>query len=779
MTVHQTTATVQSRPQAFWIGLGCAALAAMVLLAFSPAFHAKFVTYDDGDYVYENPEITGGLTWQSAAWAFTHVHAHNWHPLTTISHMLDCSLHGLNPGGHHTTSILIHAVNAALLFLLLYSLTSLPLRSFFAAGLFALHPLRVESVAWVAERKDVLSGFFFLLTLLAYVRYAKSGKLFSYGLGLFFFACGLMSKPMLVTLPLILLILDFWPLRRTPEFGFKPARLKLWLPLFLEKIPFFAATAASCIATVFAQSDAVLSIASLPIFFRIENALVSISTYLWEWIWPAKLAVIYPISMDNVVSWKVNLSLCVFIGISGLCALQYRKRPYLLAGWFWYLVMLIPVLGLVQVGSQSHADRYTYLPQIGVALAIVWLLADAMGPWKVPKPLAWGAGAAVLLAAATLTFFQARHWQSSLTLWNRAIAVTDKNYPAYNNRGLLAVEKGNLQEALQYFEKANAANPTYADSLGNTGMVYSARGDQKEAIAYFQRALLIKPKSADVWWNLGQAYYQLGDLSASSACLQQAAEIRPEKFGTPSPDVKPPENGEATRGGETFLLLGSISLKKDDAAEAAAWLQKAIELDPQNPRSRNLLAVALAKKGDLKSAEIQYRKAIEIDPNRAEIHRNFGQTLAEAHRSEEAAVEFQKALTLDPHFAEAHTQLANLYAKSGRMSEARMHYEAALQENPKSVAALNNLAWLLATAKDGQWRNGPRALALAKQAEDLTHGTNAIVIVTIAAANAESGNYDAAIGLLTSHQAMFTDAELKSSVEKQISAYRNQQAWRE
>src|SRR6476660_2270555 len=441
-----------------------AALAAITWLIFGQTLAYQFVTYDDPQYVYSNPAVSAGLSLIGVLWAFTHTTAGNWHPLTTISHMLDCQLYGLNATGHHFTNVILHTIAVLLLFHVLRQLTGAVWKSAIVAALFAIHPLHVESVAWISERKDVLSAVFFLLMLSAYNRYVRAASLARYLLVVVLFAAGLMSKPMLVSVPIVLLLLDYWPLGRFEESCSTSEKIKILNAanpkrviqfLVVEKIPLFVLSAVVCVITFILQKRAAGAIPPLPFFWRVQNALVSYVNYALKTLWPTHLAVFYPHPNETLAIWKVSLAIALLLVITVAAIVFRSQRPYLLTGWFWYLVMLVPVIGLIQVGEQGYADRYTYLPQVGLFLLAVWLAVDLMAVCHCWPQLAVATAAAIILALAWAAFHQTSYWRNSETLWTHALEVTSDNDVAHNNLGYLCVDRGELDEAISHFEAAS------------------------------------------------------------------------------------------------------------------------------------------------------------------------------------------------------------------------------------------------------------------------------------------------------------------------------------
>src|SRR4029453_12580830 len=440
-------------------------LVGISLAVFGRTIRHEFVNFDDDLYVYNIPAIQAGLTIKGVALAFISPHAGNWHPLTTISHMLDCQLYGLNAGGHHATNIILHTIAVLLLFRTLRQMTGAVWESAVVAALFAVPPLHVESVAWVSERKDVLSAVFFFLMLDAYGRYARAASITRYMVVALLFAEGLMDKPMLVSVPIVLLLLDYWPLRRfelsfstSEKAGISKAgnqRRVIGL-LILEKIPLVIFSATACVITFVPQKRATGAIPPLPFLWRLQNAFVSYVIYAWKTLWPTNLAVFYPHPNDTLAIWEVIFAILLLLAITAAAIVFRSQRPYLLTGWFWYLVMLVPVIGLVQVGEQGHADRYTYLPHIGLFMVVVWFAADVatVRRSKTRLALTTTVTALVILALVWTAFIQTSYWRNSETLWTHALAVTADNDVAHNNLGYLCIDRDELDKAISHFESA-------------------------------------------------------------------------------------------------------------------------------------------------------------------------------------------------------------------------------------------------------------------------------------------------------------------------------------
>ena len=507
------------------------ALTLLIWIVFGQTLGHPFVQYDDPSYVYENPEITAGLTGHGLVTAFTAPHARNWHPLTTISHMLDCQLFGLNPAGHHFSSVLFHILAALLLFTVLRAMTGALGRSALVAAVFAIHPLRAESVAWVAERKDVLSAVFFMLTIGAYLHYARQPSARRYLLVVLFFALGLMAKPMLVTLPVLLVLLDYWPLRRIQN------GISGWWRMIAEKIPLLLLSLLSAVATLVAQRTTWNYTEELPVSWRIGNALLSYVAYLGQTIWPARLAVFYPHAADHLSLWKIALAVLLLAGITALAFVWRKRRPYLIVGLLWYLVALLPVVGYIQVGMQGRADRYTYLPQIGLCIALIWALDDWSLHSKKRRLIFVGAALVAITALVWQARIQTSYWSSTESLWKHAVEVTANNDVAHYNVAALLLKRGQVDEAISHYQKAlnirsNDRETHYHLSVAllhtSLGNVLAEKGRLDEALVHYRQAIELRDDFADAHSNLAALLARKGETAEAIAHYEKALAIPPE-----------------------------------------------------------------------------------------------------------------------------------------------------------------------------------------------------------------------------------------------------------
>jgi tetratricopeptide (TPR) repeat protein len=573
-------------------------LACAVLICLSPILRNGFVSYDDPDYVIRNPAVSRGLSWRLLAWAFTTPYANNWHPLTWISHAADCTLFGMAPAGHHLTSLLLHAANAALLFLWLSAATGFLARSAFVALAFGLHPLHVESVAWVAERKDVLCGFFFLLALIAYTRYAKAPSPGRYLWVMAALVLALLSKPMATTLPLLLLIADRWPLQRAEP----------WRRLVREKIPMFAISAAAAAATLWAQlvGGAVAGFQGLPAGLRIENALVSYAAYLGKTIWPVNLAVFYPFPMHGIPLWRIAAASTLLLAISCLAWRTRRDHPWIAAGWVWFVVMLLPVIGLVQAGMQAMADRYLYLPMIGLLFAITWELARLRAAqWAAPFALA---------ACAAVSWHQIPFWRDGIALWSHTLAVTTDNFVAHDNLGVELDALGRPEDALRQYREALRIQPGDRIGEGNYAQANFAQGER---------------------------LFTAGQRDAALGAFREGLRHRPANALAHS-------------------YVAAILTQQNQLTAAIGEFRAALALDPKLARAQMGLGVALARSGQMEAAVFALQESVRDDPSSVEAHYDLGLIEAALGKRDEAVRSFDRALRLDPEYAPARAARSEL-----------------------------------------------------------------------------------------------------------------------
>jgi len=625
-------------------------LALVTLGLYTPVLGHDFIDFDDDTYVTANPMVQQGWTWPALDWAWTTGHAANWHPLTWLSHITDCSLFGLQPAGHHATSALWHAANTVLLFLLLRRMTGAVWRAGIVAALFGWHPLHVESVAWVAERKDVLSAFFFFLTIWAYIRYAEEFKVqpafakatagksskfkVFYCLSLLLFACGLMSKPMVVTLPFVLLLLDYWPLER---FGYG-----VGMRLLVEKLPFLALSAADCVVTYFVQKSGGAVADAMPFYLRAMNAVLSYGRYLGRMFWPTKLAVIYPYStnvpLDGLCACGLLLAALTWL------ALKCRRQRYLATGWFWYLGTLVPVIGLVQAGPQSSGDRFTYIPLIGIFLMIVWGGADLAAKWRLPTWAPALASALVLACCAAGTELQLGYWTDSGTLFSRALAVTKDNYLAWNNLGSHLLRQGKAGEALRCFN-ISVQEHQRPVNLRNAGKALESLHRPSEAVGFFAKALALDPNYIPARMSLADSLADNGKNDEAVSEYRKVLQSDPDHV-------------------DAHCNLGCTLAAQGKTAEAMAELQEALRLRPSDASTRCNLGNLLLEQGKLDEAAAEYRTALRSKPGSPEIHSNLGAVLALQGRRQEAMDEFNEALRLAPNFTQAKERLKALAGKN-------------------------------------------------------------------------------------------------------------------
>ncbi|PWU11493.1 MAG: hypothetical protein C5B50_23195 [Verrucomicrobia bacterium] len=757
------------------------ALAAATLAVYWPVRHFDFVNYDDGEGVLRCAMIRQGLTWPGVAWAFLNRHMGNWQPLTSISYMWDAELCHLDPAWPHVENVLFHVANTLLLFVLLKSMTGARWRSAFVAALFALHPLHVESVAWVSERKDVLSTFFFMLTLMAYVEYVtfqttkctkteEAGKavsastspfrvfrvfrgsaLFWYVAALFLFALGLMSKPMLVTVPCVLLLLDYWPFDRyhsgdSPNLQSPPSvqgsRFKVqgsrFVFLVLEKIPFFALALAMCCITIIAQerSGAVAELSVVPMHSRLENVLVSYARYIQKMVWPCDLVAHYPRVLDWPL-WSLGAAAALLGAITLAALWTWRSRPYLIFGWLWFLGTLVPVIGLVQVGTQSMADRYTYIPLIGLFITVAWGIADVCGtaplskrtshvvpcskseisgPDGPPRPATgrlvavWSTALAAVIGCAVLSSRQVWYWADSISLFKRVSAIYPDLALPYNNIGSALLDRGQFEEAILSLKTALRLQPDYVDAHNNYGLCLWRLGRDQLALEQFKAVLNEHGPDGKALYNMGVVLFHQGKLDEAKACFAGALRLTPasaeahNNLGNvlASQGKRP----EAVREFESAIAcapdlvearynLARCFGEMGDPQQAIAHYVSALRIKPDYLEARIALARMLERTGQLAEAAGQYAAALELQPNLVEAHNNLSNLAAQLNNPKEALSHAQEAVRLKPDWAEPHYNLANALFLGDKLQGAVDQYREALRLKPDYPEVRQNFGFAL------------------------------------------------------------------------------------
>ena len=691
----------------------------LVFLAFEPIRSNDFIDYDDIDYLTENPFVQSGITIPSIKWAFTSGHASNWHPLTWLSHMLDITLFGMNPVWHHLHNVLLHTANTVLLFLLLKNMSGAIWRSAFTAMLFGLHPLRAESVAWAAERKDVLCMFFILLTIATYLYYVRQQGISRYLLVIFCFALSLMAKPMAVTLPLLFLLLDIWPLKRL--------NASRWKFLIAEKIPLLTLTLISCFITFIVQKSggSVWAMEDLPFLTRLSNAVISYAAYLGKFFWPLQLAVLYPYP-DNPAPLKVAVSCILLIMITFLSIRLSRKYPFLITGWLWYLIALVPVIGLVQVGVQAMADRYTYLPSIGICIMVVWSVASLTEKWKYQKIILSGLGGLLALFMLILMQIQLYYWKDSVTLYKHALAVTNDNYVILYNLGNTLARQEQTEEAKHCFYKALEIEPDSVKTHNDLAVLLIKDKQYDEAIQHFHKALSVNPEDA-----------------------------------------------------ETHNNLGALFITQQQYALAKEHLVRALKANPNLADAHINLAQALEAQKQYDEALKQWQAAIRLNPDNIEAYNKIAFILTRQSKYNEAVQFLFKAAELSPDNAGVYFNLALLFQIQNKEKAAIAAYSQGLKVQPNNPKGLNGLAWILTTTSGPDLRNPTQAVSLAQTACQLSAGKNPEYLKTLAAAYAAASQFDEAVQTAQTAINSANTLGLKSKAEeitRHLHLYRNHQA---
>ncbi len=627
----------------------CILLSMAVILVFWQVQNFKFIYYDDDAYV------TGKVYFSSASinketlvWAFTNIEAGFWHPLTWLSLILDYRLYGSNTGGYHWTNVIFHLLNTLLLYLLLRYMTGAYWKSAFVAALFALHPLHVESVAWVSQRKDVLSTFLGLLTLAAYMYYVKKPRGWRYLVVVSSLLLALMAKPMVVTVPFLMLLLDYWPLGRMQlspareiEYPIQESsrlnieRKHTFLWLLIEKVPLIVLSILASILVIFTERHvgALSSLADLPVTSRIANAIVSYVKYIERMFWPEHLAILYPHPVS--IPWhQAGLSFLLIILISFLSIRWIRRCPYFTVGWLWYLGTLFPVIGLIQVGPHAMADRYTYVPLIGLFIIIAWGAPELAIKWRNGRLTLMVVSLAILAALAGCTFFQLQYWRNSILLFEHAILVTERNHIAHGNLGVALSVEGQYDRAISHFRTALEINPRIADFHNNFGAALTFKGKYVEAIPYYLQAIKLNPQKGEYQHNLGKAFQETGELSRAVEAYRKAINLSP---------------GNA----DFHYSLGLAYMNQDRMTEANTELQKDLAIQPNHVKALKHFAALMLVQGRHEDAIMHLTRALALDQKDPEIYYSMGVALVKKNLLQEALVNFQKAIDIKPEYVEA------------------------------------------------------------------------------------------------------------------------------
>jgi tetratricopeptide (TPR) repeat protein len=745
----------------------CALLVAAVAFVFGQTVRYDFTNFDDDLYVTANPHVTHGLSVGEIGWAFTHFQANHWLPMVWISYMVDSQFYGPWAGGYHLTNVLLHACTTIVLFLVLRRFTSALWPNALVAALFAIHPLRVESVAWVTERKDVLSGLLFALTLGAYVGYARRPfSLLRYLSAVICFVLGLMAKPMLVTLPFVLLLLDYWPLARLwPRTGIASGSgddRAAARRVIVEKVPFFVFSAISCIATILSVREDISALENVPWGLRLANAAISCVAYLGQMVWPRDLAAIYPLPRQGYSGWETAAA-AALLGLLSLAAMALRKRhPYLLTGWLWYMAMLLPVIGLLHAGEQARADRFTYLPQIGVYLALAWGATEMCRSWPLIR---WPVGIIVGLAVAGLMIcarHQTTYWRDSMALWTHTLACTSENATAENHMGLLLSAQGHVPEAIEHFERALRIRPDHANTHNNLGNLLFSSGRLAEATEHYRQAVRISPGFVAAN-NLGNALIAQGKISEGIEQYQWALRIRPNSA-----------IGHAN--------LGIAMVKAGRIPEAIEQYEQALRIDPDYADAHYNLALRLAAANRIAEAVEHFQQALRSNPNFVEPHIRLGYLFAATQRLPEAIQQFHEALRIQPNDGRLHATLGIALIQTGEIREAGEHFLRAASLMPDDVEIHRVLAWVLATHKPAEGGDPVRAVEFAERACLLTGRRDIACLDTLATAYADAGRFDKAVKTAIEAQGLAEAAGQWPQAEviaKRLRLYRDRKPYRE
>ena len=758
-----------------------AAIVIATLVAYEPIRSNEFVNYDDDTYITENPNVTGGITRTSIVWAFTHPHYHMWHPLTSISHIVDCQFFGLNPLGHHSVSVLIHIANALLLFWIVNRLTGTIWASAFVAGVFALHPIQVESVAWASERKTVLSGLFWLLTMATYIRYARQPRLGRYLLVLLVFGLCIMTKPVVVTLPFALLLLDYWPLerirgRRTED----PASLRFAVAsrrkiaekerqkaslkwLIIEKIPLLAMSAILAVITFIAQQSGgvVQTLEKTQLVYRIANMFLSYIRYIGKTIWPSGLAVFYPSS--NSLNTITSICAFIFILISAISIYIGRRKKYIAVGWLWYVGTLVPMIGLIQAGGQAMANRYMYISMLGLLIIIAWAAKDFIASRPRMKIVAAILAGGLLSALVILTRIQVSHWQNSMTLYEYGLKVTKNNALIENNYGsTLLIKAGRLNEAEQHFNNAIRILPAFVEARTNLGKVFLMQGKTNEAIVCFNDVLRQNGDLIQAHYYLAMALNAQGKYNDAVKHFAKVLEIDPNY--SDARDRMGLSLTAANRLNEAITCFNNVLRKNGDSAEV-----------------HYNLAIVSGKQKKYDEAIEHLARVLQLNPTYPEAHNKMGLALMAVGKNDEAIKYLNEGLKINKD-QETYANLGSAYIQVGKYDLAIENLTKAIELKPDNIDVLNKLAWLFAVVDNPTIHNAQKAVEFAQRGCELTSYKDPMLLDTLAVAYAAADRFDEAKA--TAEKALNIAKEtgrenLAVEIQKRIKLYQAGQPYRE
>lgn len=732
----------------------CAVLAVITIIAYEPLRHNGFVGYDDGEYVLDCSQVRQGLTLETLKWAFTEPHFHNWHPITTLSYLVEYELFGINAFGYHLTSLLLHIINALLMLMILKKMTGAFWPSVFAAAVFAVHPLQVESVAWVAEQKNVLSGLFWLLTIAAYIRYAEKPAAGRYIVLLLVYGLCLMTKAIVVVVPFVLLLLDFWPLRRITR--------NTMGRIIIEKIPLLIPAVLLIVVTTLAQKSGG-AIQTMPYFafqYRLANAIVSYARYPVMMVYPVNLAVFYPHPGPKIALWQPLLAILALAVITGLVFYFGRRRRYLITGWLWYVGTLVPVIGLVQLGGQAMADRYMYLPMMGLLIIAAGAMLEAVRKWRHSRYVLFVISGAIFIVLIIITRSQVRYWKDDFTLFGHAINVTKNNenmhynighafqqkgqfekaiehyrealriepgdLQAMNNLGVLLLSQKKTDEALKIFEKAVQMNGRYIDAINNLGLALREKGKTDEAMRKWRQVLDLEPMQPEAHYNIGVTMLQNGRYSLAVQHFNKALEKKRNWV-------------------EVYNYLGAAYSALGQFKAAMDSYNEAIKLKGGDINIESNLAMTLSKLGKAEQAEQIWQRILAAEPENYKAHYGLGRLLADKKQFDKAMEHFNKVLQAKPDWFEIHLRIAGVYYARKELTLAVRHLREAVRLKNDCLEAMNLLAWIEATAKDIGIRNPDEAVRFASSACELTANKNPGILDTLAVAYASAGRFDDAI----------------------------------